>query len=127
MRFIGLQPLENEVRDHSTLVGESLAPVEEGGLKIRSRRARGHDSTQFPPPAIDDVNDTFRAIRKICAGTVRSSVWMEGLAEVQICGVSVIGLVRNVGSFDVEGLTGQKPVQVRQEFPVDRLFSEEAR
>lgn len=74
MRFRGLQPFDNEVKDHSTLTGESLAPVEEGGQKIRSRRARGHDSIQCPLPAIDDVDDTFRAIGKIRAGTVRSSL-----------------------------------------------------
>lgn len=52
---------------------------------------------------------------------------MEGLAEVRFRGFGEIGLVRKVGSFDVEGLSGQKPVQVRPEFSVERLFSEEAR
>ena len=114
MRFIGLQPLDKAVRDQSTLIGESLAPVEKGGWKIRSRRAHVQDSTQCPLPKMDDVDDTFCAIRKIWAGTVGSSARMEGLAKVQIRGFSEIGLVRNVGSFDVEGLTGRKPVLVRK-------------
>lgn len=127
MPLRGLQPLDKAARDRSILMGQSLAPVEERELKTCSGHTLVHDSIQCSLPAIDDVVVTLGMIWKIWAGTIRTSACMEGLAEVEFHGFSEGGLVRNDGSFDLEGFTGQKPVPVRQrKCPVEWPFSEEA-
>ena len=124
----GLQPLGKAAREHSRLMGESLTPVEERELKTRSGHALGHDSIQCSLPTIDDVDVTFGVIWKIRAGTVRTNARIEGLAEVEFHGFGEGGFVRNDGTFDLVGFTGQKPVPVRQKkCPVEWLFSEESR